>query len=30
MYLETHLKIGIKALQIIKNQGRYVKHLKFI
>lgn len=30
MYLETHLKIGIKALQIIKNQGRSVKHLKFI
>jgi AMP nucleosidase len=29
MYLEDHLKIGIKALQIIKNKGRSVKHLKF-
>ncbi len=29
MYLEDHLKIGIKALSIIKNQGRSVKHLKF-
>jgi len=28
-YLDDHLKIGIKALQIIKNQGRSVKHLKF-
>jgi AMP nucleosidase len=29
MFLEDHLKIGIKSLQIIKNQGRSVKHLKF-
>jgi len=29
LFLEEHLKIGIKALQIIKNQGRSVKHLKF-
>jgi AMP nucleosidase len=29
MYIEDHLKIGIKALQIIKNKGRSVKHLKF-
>lgn len=28
-FLEDHLKIGIKALQIIKHQGRSVKHLKF-
>lgn len=29
MFLEDHLKIGMKALEIIKNQGRSVKHLKF-
>jgi len=29
LYVEDHLKIGIKALQIIKNKGRSVKHLKF-
>jgi AMP nucleosidase len=29
LFLEDHLKIGIKALQILKNQGRSVKHLKF-
>lgn len=28
-FLDDHLNIGIKALQIIKNQGRSVKHLKF-
>lgn len=29
LFLEDHLNIGIKAIQIIKNQGRSVKHLKF-
>ncbi len=29
LFVEDHLKIGIKALQIIKNKGRSVKHLKF-
>jgi AMP nucleosidase len=29
LFVEDHLKIGIKALQIIKNQGRSVKHLRF-
>lgn len=28
-FLDDHLNIGIKALQIISNQGRSVKHLKF-
>lgn len=29
MYALEHLQIGIKSLQIIKNQGRSVKHLRF-
>lgn len=28
-YIKDHLRIGIKSLQIIKNQGRSVKHLRF-
>lgn len=29
LYAKEHLEIGIKSLQIIKNQGRSVKHLRF-
>ena len=28
-FVEDHLKIGIKSLKLIKNEGRSVKHLKF-
>ncbi len=28
-YVNTHIEIGIKSLQEIKNKGRSVKHLKF-
>ena len=28
-YVEEHVKIGIQALQEIKNYGESVKHLKF-
>ena len=28
-YVEEHLKIGIKAMDTIQNNGKSVKHLKF-
>jgi AMP nucleosidase len=28
-YVETHIKIGIEALKLVRRRGRSVKHLRF-
>jgi AMP nucleosidase len=28
-YVETHIKVGIEALKLVRRHGRSVKHLRF-